>query len=305
MALTQDAPNVNEANLDQLRHDLVNPLNVLMGAATALLQTDLTDAQRAWVEMVQSNASELLQIVNNINTSADTPLRKGRAKLADLCSIAVARVGKPFDRLQLIEAIEQVCGDRPLRILLVDDSPELALLVRTYLAGTGWDLEVVEDGERAVVQATTERYDVVLMDIDLPGIDGATAAHAIRATDLARGASPTPIIAMTVFDSDSASNAEQPEDATRQDPAIAPRVSDFLAQRRADVSIFHDALKTRAYDRIQSCARRMKGTGRGHGFTTVSRIAADLEIAADHQDRTRVAGLIDELETYLASITIE
>jgi CheY-like chemotaxis protein len=209
MALTQDAPDLNESSLDQLRHDLVNPLNVLMGAATALLQTELTDTQRAWVEMVQSNASELLHIVNNINASAETPLRKGRAKLADLCSIAAARVGKPFDRQQLIATIEQVGGNHPLRILLVDDSPELALLVRTYLEGTGWDVEVVEDGERAVAQATTERYDVVLMDIDLPGIDGATAAHAIRATDLARGASPTPIIAMTVFDSDRASDQDQ------------------------------------------------------------------------------------------------
>jgi CheY-like chemotaxis protein len=168
--------------------------------------------------MVQSNASELLQIVNNINATTETPLRKGRAKLADLCSIAAARVGKPFDRQHLIEAIEQVGGNRPLRILLVDDSPELALLVRTYLAGTGWDLEVVENGERAVAQATTERYDVVLMDIDLPGIDGATAAHAIRAMDLARGVSPTPIIAVTVFDSGNASHADQPDDAAASEP---------------------------------------------------------------------------------------
>jgi CheY-like chemotaxis protein len=117
-----------------------------------------------------------------------------------LCSIAAARVAKPFDRSRLVETIAGVVGSGRARILLVDDSDELATLVGMYLAGTPWTLDVVDTGERAVTRASTELYDVVLMDIGLPGVDGATAAHAIRAADLARGASPTPIIAMTAFD---------------------------------------------------------------------------------------------------------
>jgi CheY-like chemotaxis protein len=235
MRSTQNLPDVNEANLEQLRHDLLNPLNVLIGASTALLQTELSDAQREWVDMVQSTTSRLLQIVETINRSAQTPLTERRAKLADLCSIAAARVAKPFDRGRLIEVIQRVGGDRPLRILLVDDSPELARLVRTYLAGTKWDLEIVEDGERAIAQATTERYDIVLMDIGLPGIDGAAAAHAIRAIDLARGVSPTPIIAMTAFDSDSTSEAELASTATDEGETLpaagASEPQDGRAQR--------------------------------------------------------------------------
>jgi CheY-like chemotaxis protein len=188
------------AELDQRqwRHDLLNRVNVMEGATSALLQSELNESQRAWVQVVRSALTQLTSVVNR--ASGAEPSFDGRARLADLCSIAAAHVGKPFDRLGLVGTIERVAGaDRRLHILLVDDSPELALLVRTYLRSTGWEIDVVENGERAVAQATTAHYDVVLMDIDLPGLDGAAAAHAIRAADLARGASPTPVIAMTAF----------------------------------------------------------------------------------------------------------
>jgi signal transduction histidine kinase len=187
-----------EVSPQQLRHDLLNPLNVMEGATTALLQSGLTDAQRAWVQVLRSAITRLNGVIDRAGSAP--PAFDGHARLADLCSIAVARLGKPFDRPALVSAIQSARRTTSsLRILLVDDSPELALLVRTYLSGTGWDVEVVENGERAVAQATTAHYDLVLMDIDLPGLDGAAAAHAIRAADLARGASPTPIVAMTGF----------------------------------------------------------------------------------------------------------
>src|SRR5688572_8197241 len=120
MALSHDAPGVTEARVAQLRHDLLNPLNVLTGATAALLETDLTDAQRAWVHMLRSTTNRLLEIVEQIDDmgSGDGPqsaaLVDGRARLADLLSIAAARVGKPFNRQQLVGAIRSVAGDRPL-----------------------------------------------------------------------------------------------------------------------------------------------------------------------------------------------
>jgi len=198
--MTQDAPRPAEANLQQLRHDLLNPIHVLLGATNALLDGDLTPVQRSWVQALRSTGQRLLDIAEHLDSYRNRAWNDGQARLADLCSIAAARLAKPFDRERLVAAVEEVAGRRPLRILLVDDSPELAQLVRSFISGLPWDLEVVLDGEQAVAQATTERFDVVLMDIDLPGLDGTTAAHAIRAADLARGASPTPIVAMTAFD---------------------------------------------------------------------------------------------------------
>jgi CheY-like chemotaxis protein/HPt (histidine-containing phosphotransfer) domain-containing protein len=320
MSLSRSSGGMSQAALDALRHDLLNPLNVVAGATTGLLESELSEAQRAWVQMIQSATARLHDVIRGAERYDTGVLAEGRARLADLCSIAAARVGKPFDRQRLVEAIEAVAGHRHLRILLVDDSPDLALLVTTYLAPTGWTLDVVETGERAVVQATTAQYDVVLMDIDLPGLDGATAAHAIRAADLARGVSPTPIIAMTAFDPGQ-SSAPTPADGrtavegaraptamphvvTIDDPEIAPLVPEFLELRRADVRAFRDALAAGAYAAIQSTAHKMKGTGRGYGFDTISRLGGALEVAAHEQDVDTMRQLIDELDDYLSHVSV-
>lgn len=297
--------------LRQLRHDLLNPLNVLMGACGALTSSDLSDAQRAWVRMIETATRRVNDIIDNLESYRHRPEMDGQARLADLCSIAAARVGKPFDRTRLVDAIERVAGRGRLRILLVDDSPELATLVRTYLSDTGWNLDVVETGERAVSQATTERYDVVLMDIDLPGLDGATAAHAIRAADLARGVPPTPVIAMTAFDPDNSSASAPPaapaEDdaAVRiEDPEIAPLVPQFIEHRKAEVVMYREAMADGELARIQASAHKMKGTGRGYGLDVISRIGGDLEVAAHEKNVPRMTELIDELDAYLQRVRI-
>ena len=159
------------------------------------------------------------------------------------------------------------------------------------------------------------------MDIDLPGVDGATAAHAIRAADLARGISPTPIIAMTAFDPGPSAgtgpiddrppdtawpSADSPPDlvVSIDDPEVAPLVPEFLALRRADVRAFRDALQSGAFAAIQATAHKMKGTGRGYGFTTISRLGGELEIAAHGQDVPVMTRLIDQLDDYLTRVTV-
>jgi CheY-like chemotaxis protein len=308
MAMAQQTTERRAANLEQLRHDLLNPVHVMLGTTSVMLETELTDFQRTCVRALQSSAQKLLEIADNLQAYEGSPLAEGRARLADLCSIAAARIGKPFDRERLIGTIEQVAGRRPLKILLVDDAAEVAVLVRAFLSNTPWEVDVVGDGERAVARATTERYDLLLMDIDLPGIDGATAAHAIRAADLARGVAPTPIVALTAFDhdrSDQPQRAAPDEDVVHlADPEIAPLVPEFLNNRRADVTAFREALSQQEFGRIQSCAHKMKGTGRGYGFSAISRIGEELELAAHRLDTARITTLVDELEAYLSRVKI-
>ena len=181
MALAQDASVVH--GLRQLRHDLLNPLNVLVGASTALAQSELTQTQRAWLQLLESSTARLQEIIGRIETYRDVTSFDGRERLADLCSIAAARVAKPIDRQRLVDTIRAIVGARRARVLVVDDSPELATLVRTYLDGMGWDIDVVDTGERAVAQATTEPY--------RPALDGHRPAGARwrdgRARDSRRG----------------------------------------------------------------------------------------------------------------------
>ena len=86
---------------------------------------------------------------------------------------------------------------RPLRVLLAEDSEDNALLVRAFLKETAHRLEWVEDGDAAVERFKAGDIDLVLMDIQMPGMDGYTATRRIREWERAQGRPPTPILALT------------------------------------------------------------------------------------------------------------
>jgi CheY-like chemotaxis protein len=87
--------------------------------------------------------------------------------------------------------------DRPLSILLADDSPDNRLLIMAYLKKSRYVLDEVEDGQMAVDHFMKRAYDVVLMDIQMPVLDGYGAVSKIRLWETANGRRKTPIIALT------------------------------------------------------------------------------------------------------------
>jgi two-component system, sensor histidine kinase and response regulator len=87
--------------------------------------------------------------------------------------------------------------DRPLSILLADDSPDNRLLIAAYLKKSGYVLDEVEDGQAALDRFMTRAYDVVLMDIQMPVLDGYSAVRKIREWEAANERGRTPIIALS------------------------------------------------------------------------------------------------------------
>ena len=81
------------------------------------------------------------------------------------------------------------------RLLLVDDSPINQELARAVLTGAGHVVETVGDGQSAVDAVRERAFDLVLMDVQMPGMDGMTATRSIRA--LPGPVSRLPVIAMT------------------------------------------------------------------------------------------------------------
>ena len=78
------------------------------------------------------------------------------------------------------------------RVLLVEDNPVGALLAATLLRREGCAVETAASGHEAVDAMKRARYDLVFMDMRMPGMDGPSAARAIRA-----GGDRTPIVALT------------------------------------------------------------------------------------------------------------
>ena len=88
------------------------------------------------------------------------------------------------------------------RVLLVEDNPVNQEMAVELLRRSGLVIETTDDGGRAVELATTRHYDLVLMDVQMPGIDGLTATRMLRQ----RSGRALPVIAMTAnaFDEDRA-----------------------------------------------------------------------------------------------------
>ena len=91
-------------------------------------------------------------------------------------------------------------GDhRPLSILVVEDSVANQLLVKAYLKGTPYQVDLADNGRIACDMVTVGRYDLVLMDINMPVMDGYTAIVTIREWEQQQGLPPTPILALTAY----------------------------------------------------------------------------------------------------------
>jgi CheY-like chemotaxis protein/anti-sigma regulatory factor (Ser/Thr protein kinase) len=84
-----------------------------------------------------------------------------------------------------------------VRVLAAEDNSVNQLVLRTLLHQIGVEPVVVENGEEAVAAWAEGGWDVILMDMQMPVMDGLTAAARIREAEAARGLARTPIIALT------------------------------------------------------------------------------------------------------------
>ena len=84
---------------------------------------------------------------------------------------------------------------RPLRLLVVDDLDMNREIAAAFLRTAGHDVTCVDGGAEAVVAATASDFDVILMDVSMPGVDGLQATRRIRTIAGARG--QVPIVALT------------------------------------------------------------------------------------------------------------
>ena len=123
---------------------------------------------------------------------------------------------KPIRRLDLVQAITialskakglNVTGTTPqglhavappMKILLVDDSPDNRFLITSFLENPAYDVETAENGEVGVAKFRRDAFDLVLMDLQMPVMDGYAATRSMRQWEEERGVEqPTPIIALT------------------------------------------------------------------------------------------------------------
>jgi signal transduction histidine kinase/ligand-binding sensor domain-containing protein/CheY-like chemotaxis protein len=121
----------------------------------------------------------------------------------------------PIHRQVLLSALRVAAGIRPAamfepvpaarpraniggHVLLVEDEPVNAAVAQGYLAELGCTSVWVDSGSEAIARSATERFDIIMMDLNMPGIDGYATARLIRQHETP--GSHVPIIALTAHD---------------------------------------------------------------------------------------------------------
>ncbi|QZI72277.1 response regulator [Pseudomonas protegens] len=112
--------------------------------------------------------------------------RKLRRALSDLVTPRRAR-SEP----------EESLSSRAPRVLCVDDNPANLLLIQTLLEDMGAKVLAVDNGYAALNAIQNEPFDLVMMDVQMPGMDGRQSTEAIRQWESERHGTPLPIVALT------------------------------------------------------------------------------------------------------------
>jgi two-component system cell cycle response regulator DivK len=128
------------------------------------------------------------------------------------------------------------------RILVVEDQPDSRQIIRDMLTGTDYEITEAENGEDALTAIEKQRPDLILMDIQLPIMDGYTATNQIKANPALRS---IPIIAVTSYalamrrnrrmgSGNGSAESERSPTILAHESARAQRMADFFEDHVAD-----------------------------------------------------------------------
>ncbi len=228
-----------------------------------------------------------------------------------------------------------------LKILLVDDSSDNRFLINAFLKKESCSIVEADNGNIAIELFPTEKWDLILMDMQMPLMDGYQATMRIREIEEEKGIVHTPIVALTAHsintevekcfdagcdvhlakpvskddllkvikeiipktsDSEDTSNKERIE--IHADPELMPLIPGYIEHRHEDVIKMNDLLENNLYRDIERCGHSMKGTGAGYGFHGITEIGAFIEIAGKEENREQIQIGINRLITYLEKLDI-
>jgi PAS domain S-box-containing protein len=216
------------------------------------------------------------------------------------------------------------------RVLLAEDSEYNVLLIRAYLKNSGIHLDVAENGKIAVEKVISCRPDLILMDLQMPVMDGLEATRAIRQAEARTGARPLPILALTADAGQEAvsrslfagcsEHLSKPIKRTTLLEAIARHihgiiritppegieglVPNYLASIRRDMAAMMTAIGEQDCEIAGRLGHQFKGTGHGYGFPEIAQAGTAIEVAARSANEGEIRRQILSLAAYLDRVEV-
>lgn len=201
-----------------------------------------------------------------------------------------------------------------VRALLVEDGPDNQLLLSHFLTCSGATADVANNGEEGVKKAQAGTYDVVLMDIQMPLLDGYEATRRLKA-----GGYQTPIVALTAHAMQGererclaagcvgyiskpvkpgalidlvedivkkkvhATDSSSGKSLLAEDPIVGPLIPTFVRTLPQRMTALQHAEQQSDWREIANVAHQMAGAAGGYGFPELGKVAARIEtLAKDH-----------------------
>lgn len=216
-------------------------------------------------------------------------------------------------------------------------------LVELFLKMLSHEVESVENGQEAVQRFKESKYDVILMDMRMPVMDGYEATETIRALERDQDLPRTVIIALTSFSTQeeisksleagcdthlvkpvskdslqrALDNLPNPEEPAMEeshgpeesftitiDPDLEDLVPGYLEKRRKDIEKFQQYLEEKNFEELRSMGHKVKGSGGGYGFNGLSLIGADIENAAKASDENSLKKHLEKYEIYIKGVKV-
>jgi signal transduction histidine kinase/CheY-like chemotaxis protein len=188
--------------LGQALHDSSHNIICDANAAPALLQQARMMLRKGqalpliWVLLTPDERRSLRHLLQAPLTGyLMRPLRCSSlvAQLTAQDSLAIATSSRQLRRLA-----PKVQAAAPLHVLVADDTPVNAVIARTLLERAGHSVVVAKSGMEAIAcLAADATFDILLLDMEMPGLSGPETAIRIRATEIEKGLPRLPILALT------------------------------------------------------------------------------------------------------------
>ena len=226
-----------------------------------------------------------------------------------------------------------------INILIADDNVSLRKLIKAYMKDIKCTIDTAENGEIAVEKFKSGDYDIVLMDMQMPVMDGLTATRHIRQWEKENKPGMTKIIALTgsvakeeidkclqagcsyhlakpikkdilikslTLEKDVSVNQEIQEDKliAHVDTDLKELIPEYLEEIQSDINKIQKAIKEQDCDTVKIVGHTLKGSGGGYGFDPITEIGMHIEGAAKEEDYEDIEYWNNKLSNYINNVNV-
>ncbi len=219
------------------------------------------------------------------------------------------------------------------RILIAEDSSDNRFLLEAYLKNTPYEMTFAENGAIAVELSLSQNFDLILMDMQMPILDGLEATRLIRRNEGEQSREPIPILALTANarpediqisrDAGCTSHLSKPISKAKLLEAIAGHIriaetplepanvlidipagletaaQRFIQSRKDEMPYLRQLAAQENFAQLRILAHNMKGTGSSYGFPDLTRLGSLIESSAKEQNTALLTEQLIELSKYV------